>query len=448
MLLVYFMSATIPEYPGYTFFKNGTAKNRLGQMVGHEGKDGYICGTWKHVKGTRHKKRLHIMICWAFSGQPQNGRDVDHVNGNKKDNRYENLQYLTRQEHNRKTCSTVKKIYTFGRPIRSISETGDVCVYSSVTDAYKFHYKEKYTPGKCSTIQAAIKRNGKSFGLKWEYLDTNDLEEEIWKEVRIEGILSKVMVSSEGRIKYPNGRIMSGRKNLDGYMDCNVTIDGKSVVKKVHQLVCIAFHGEPPYATSSVNHINKIRHDNHATNLEWDNPKGQAMKSIAKNVQIIENGEIIREFDSCSEAASFLKVNTSSLCEAAKYSYKCRGYNIVVTGQTIGKRRGGTQGSPIEQYDKNRNLLRTFPSIADACRSVKPEAVTKRGGFWKKALKFSALQNQLCYGYYWKLVKPPENANEIIEKERQRQITKNTNYNKRKRNEKQLQKLSRPNINI
>lgn len=51
------------------------------------------------VKNKSKSVKVHVLIALAFIGQNQNGYDVRHKNGNKSDNRSENLEYGTRSEN-------------------------------------------------------------------------------------------------------------------------------------------------------------------------------------------------------------------------------------------------------------------------------------------------------------------------------------------------------------
>jgi hypothetical protein len=53
--------------------------------------DGYC-----HVSGYR----VHRLVCRAFSNEPSNGRDVDHLDRNRANNRLENLRWVTPAENN------------------------------------------------------------------------------------------------------------------------------------------------------------------------------------------------------------------------------------------------------------------------------------------------------------------------------------------------------------
>jgi hypothetical protein len=54
-----------------------------------------------------------------------------------------------------------------------------------------------------------------------------------------------------------------------GYAVARMTIDRKVVIKRLHTLVCLGFHGPCPPDKREVRHLNGIRLDNRAENLAW-----------------------------------------------------------------------------------------------------------------------------------------------------------------------------------
>lgn len=106
---------------------------------------------------------------------------------------------------------------------------------------------------------------------------------EIWKDIK--GYERLYQVSNLGRIKslerkvisYNRGRtyertypekILKQAKDKDGYVQVNLSKNGKGRTRKVHRLVAQAFISnfeEKP----EVNHINGIRDDDRVDNLEW-----------------------------------------------------------------------------------------------------------------------------------------------------------------------------------
>lgn len=61
-------------------------------------KDGYHI-THLYHDGIRQCKRVHRVVAEAFIDNPQNKSEVNHKNGNKLDNRVENLEWNTSQEN-------------------------------------------------------------------------------------------------------------------------------------------------------------------------------------------------------------------------------------------------------------------------------------------------------------------------------------------------------------
>ncbi len=120
-------------------------------------------------------------------------------------------------------------------------------------------------------------------------------EAEIWKEVEYKGIA--YIVSDMGAVKTPARphtytRVRNGKRQQitrtrapqhytpqqhhTGYREIGLRQNGIKVRVMVHRLIALAF--VPGYARGlTVNHINGVKHDNRASNLEW--------VSFARNTQ-------------------------------------------------------------------------------------------------------------------------------------------------------------------
>lgn len=72
-------------------------------------------------------------------------------------------------------------------------------------------------------------------------------------------------VSSDGRVRRVGGTVLRPWRLKTGYLQVKLS---RNVRRSVHRLVCISFHGEDR-AGRVVNHINGLRDDNRADNLEW-----------------------------------------------------------------------------------------------------------------------------------------------------------------------------------
>lgn len=98
-------------------------------------------------------------------------------------------------------------------------------------------------------------------------LESVSFSEEVWRQIPFPYGLFEA--SSLGRIRrLCDGFVMSPSSGADGYcrIPMRLVTGGKKTVY-VHRLVAATFC--PGDQTQTVNHINMVKHDNRASNLEW-----------------------------------------------------------------------------------------------------------------------------------------------------------------------------------
>ena len=79
-------------------------------------------------------------------------------------------------------------------------------------------------------------------------------------------------------------KIMKAQTDTSGYFQLTLNKDGKKKTRKVHQLVAEAFLNHTPCGMKLVvNHINFIRQDNRAENLEIDTSRNNTNKKHLKS---------------------------------------------------------------------------------------------------------------------------------------------------------------------
>ena len=187
--------------------------------------------------------------------------------------------------------------------------------------------------------------------------------EEIWKDVvgyegfyevsnlgRVRGV-DRTMEVSRGENTYIvpiHGKVLKQQARKHGYM--SVWLYGKGGIAgkngkpfSVHRIVADAFC-EHPDGKNEVNHINEVKNDNRADNLEW--------------CDRIEN---------CNHGTRNAKLSE--------------------------KGTNGKQSIPVYQYTPDGELVAIYPSMAEVQRSTG----FRKGNIWKQMVG----QRETAYGYKW-----------------------------------------------
>lgn len=125
-------------------------------------------------------------------------------------------------------------------------------------------------------------------------------------------------VSNLGNVRNDKtGRILKPGNSGDGYLLVVLYKNGEHKTCKIHRLVAQAFIPNP-LGLPQVNHINEIKSDNRAENLEWCTKQYNIEYSQSKQVEQYDlNGNLIATWKSLAEAErqlGFDKRHISDCC--------------------------------------------------------------------------------------------------------------------------------------
>lgn len=176
--------------------------------------------------------------------------------------------------------------------------------------------------------------------LELEDIVVND-EVEVWVQINkveeLENIRDYYWVSNFGRIKSVGGREEKILKQADcnGYLLVGLqTSDGKQKMMRVHRLVALAFVSGWSEERNQANHINEVKTDNQASNLNWMTAKensnhGTRNERVAEKQSMPVVGECVKTgkviyFDSTAEAQrnGFHSGAISSACNGKRKTHK------------------------------------------------------------------------------------------------------------------------------
>lgn len=248
--------------------------NKLGQVKNLNTKK-FLKGTNLHsyiyvnlTVGKKRKNRaVHQLVAQAFLPNPNNYIIVDHINGDRQDNRVENLRWASALENANN---------------KHLDKTPD-----------KPHFEE-------------VK------------FSDEEIQSEKWKEY------NGFKVSNLGRVIGKNNKILKGHKSDCGY----ISYGGDHILG--HILVWEAFNGQKQPGMV-INHINGNKHDNRLVNLEQVTPKENSRKAATETNawgfrqvgEYDDKGNLLQIYPNASEAARAVGILPSSMRNSIRREGKC-----------------------------------------------------------------------------------------------------------------------------
>lgn len=103
----------------------------------------------------------------------------------------------------------------------------------------------------------------------------------------------RYQAGADGSLIGPSGKILSGGLDTDGYRQVLIYRTGMSrVCRKIHGLICEAFHGPRPSPKHHAAHIDGDKLNNSASNLRWSTAKENIADKLTHGTVTRTLGEI------------------------------------------------------------------------------------------------------------------------------------------------------------
>ena len=306
------------EYPGYWISSFGRVLTKTGKLSNlNPRSDGYIRIGLVDSLGRKTKELVHRLVAKYFISNPYNKKFVNHIDGNRSNNKINNLEWVTAEENSNKIVNPnygmrkrkVVQCDILKKPIKIFDTVEEACNNSGFCNATFHKYINKDKP----------------LGFYYWYYYNENINNEIWINIIVNNFM--ISVSSEGRIKLPTGNITYGSKTDSGYY--SIMINNK--IFRVHRIICFAFKPIENHNSMVVNHINGDKSNNSINNLEWVTESENMYHSYTlerkkgcnkrKILQFDYNGIILNEYNSIFEASlktGVSKGNISTVCKGLR----------------------------------------------------------------------------------------------------------------------------------
>ena len=162
------MYAPVKEFPWYLACRDGYVINTDSGhiMNGSKKKSGYIEIVFTDADSRPHYRLLHRVIAEAFCEGFSEDKEVNHKNGDKTDNRAENLEWVTHTENLRHAYETgLMPNNATPRPVVATNmNTGEQITFPSIYKAARF-----FDISQGNICMACKKQRPHAGGFYWDY---------------------------------------------------------------------------------------------------------------------------------------------------------------------------------------------------------------------------------------------------------------------------------------
>ena len=161
---------TITEASNYEVSTNGQVRNRTTKKIlkGRLSKNGYLQVSIK-IDATQKfcNRYIHRLVALHFIQNPNNKREVNHIDGNKENNTLSNLEWVTSSE-NQKHRHLIGHKKTSNRHIGMFNKKGEMVKdFNSILEAVAYFNKTS----RVNIDNALQGKQYTAYGYVWKYLD-------------------------------------------------------------------------------------------------------------------------------------------------------------------------------------------------------------------------------------------------------------------------------------
>lgn len=161
---------TITEASNYEVSTDGQVRNRTTKKIlkGRLSKNGYLQVSIKIDETQKFCNRyIHRLVALHFIENPNNKREVNHIDGNKENNTLSNLEWVTSSE-NQKHRHLIGNKKTSNRHIGMFNKKGEMVKdFNSILEAVAYFNKTS----RVNIDNALQGKQYTAYGYIWKYLD-------------------------------------------------------------------------------------------------------------------------------------------------------------------------------------------------------------------------------------------------------------------------------------
>jgi hypothetical protein len=220
----------ITGFEGYTISSNGIIKNKHGKILKKRYNNGYITYCLRQ-NGKSVYKSAHRLVAKEFIDNPNGYREINHIDGNKTNNHYKNLEWCSRKQ-NMKHAKDNGLIKIHCSPVLQYTLDGEfIKEWDSAklaSKSYKCHY---------STITRVCRgenKTGKGFIWKYKYPPKMFLDDEKCYPITD---YEHYSITMSGKVVSQHGKILKPIKNKNNQEYVVLCKNGKKKNMYIKRLI-------------------------------------------------------------------------------------------------------------------------------------------------------------------------------------------------------------------